>query len=129
MIRQHAEFALHSGRSNLVYLLIQKESAGGHHFKSNFVCHDLVENSVKGQINSNEQSSRASTLVAGRLLRCQFLRFFHRFFYGTHHIERLLRDIIVFAVDDFLKPPNGVFQLDVLTGRPRKCFSDVKGLG
>jgi hypothetical protein len=39
MIRQYAEFALHSGRSNLVYLLIQKESTGGHHFKSNFVCH------------------------------------------------------------------------------------------
>jgi hypothetical protein len=128
MIRQHAEFALHSGRSNLVYLLIQKESAGGHHFKSNFVCHDPWRIESKDNY-SNEQSSRASTLVTGQLLRCQFLRLFHCFFYGTDHVERLFRDIIVFAVDDFLKPANGVFQLDVLTGRTCKCFSDVEGLG
>jgi hypothetical protein len=109
MIRQHAEFAFHSGRSNLVHLLIQKEPAGGHHFKSNFVCHDPWENPVKTQLTATSGSRRSSALITGPLLRCQFLRFFHCFFYGTDHVERLLGDIIVFAVNNFLKPANGIF--------------------
>ena len=128
MIRQHAEFALQSGRGNLVHLLIQKEPAGRHHFKSNFVRHDSVENPVKEQliVTINDPVFQ---MIWEPSLRCHFLRFFHCFFDGTNHIERLLWNIIVFAVNNFLKSTNGIFQLDVFTGRTRKCFSDVEGLG
>ena len=87
-----------------------------------------MENPVKGQL-TVAINDPVFQMIWETSLRCHFFRFSHCFFDGANHIGRLLWNIIVFAVNNFLKSANGIFLLDVSTGRTRKCFSDVERLG
>ena len=57
------------------------------------------------------------------------LSFFNRFFDGANHVERLLGQVIVLAVQNLGKSTHGVAQRDVLPGLVRKGFGNEEGLG
>src|SRR5215470_4941687 len=46
--------------------------------------------------------------------RLHLLRLFEHFFNRAHHVERLLRDVVVLAFHDFLEAAHGVFDLHIL---------------
>ena len=52
----------------------------------------------------------------------------HGFFNTADHIERLLGQVIVLAVNNTLEGADSVFQGDVLTSRTGKRFSNEKWL-
>src|SRR6266568_1400214 len=58
----------------------------------------------------------------------QRLRLLDSLFDRTDHVERLLGQVIVLAVDDCLEAADRVLECHVLAGRPRKCFRDVERL-
>src|SRR5579859_2602353 len=51
-----------------------------------------------------------------------FLRFGSCFFDGTDHVERLLGQVVVLAVEDFLEAADGVRDADVFAGDARELF-------
>ncbi len=69
-------------------------------------------------------ASRLMPYLTGR----HFLGFLHGLLDGADHIECLLRDLVVFAVNDFFEAANGVFQFYIVAGRSGKGFGDVKRL-
>jgi len=66
----------------------------------------------------NEFSSSLSTHHS--LLLFQFLTRGSYFFNGADHVERLLGDIVVLAVDDLSEAFDSVFELDVLAFAARE---------
>src|SRR5690349_11048000 len=52
-------------------------------------------------VRGSPASSRGSLEL--RRVGCHFLRLGHHLFDGTHHVEGLLRQVIIFAVDDRLE--------------------------
>src|SRR5690606_7225053 len=58
----------------------------------------------------------------------QRLRLFHRLFDRADHVERLLRQVVVLAVDDRLEALDGVLQRHVLAGRAGEHFRDAERL-
>src|SRR5215472_9238576 len=68
-----------------------------------------------------------SKSVSG-ILTLQRLRFFLSFFDGTHHVEGLLRHVVVLAVDDFLESSDRIGQFHVFTGESRELLGNVEGL-
>jgi hypothetical protein len=59
---------------------------------------------------------------------CHRLRFLNCFFDGADHPKGLLREIVVFAIDDFAEAPNGIFQLYILPFQTRELSRDEEGL-
>src|SRR5258707_8344456 len=71
------------------------------------------------------------SLFAIRLLRCfsrQLLALLDGFFDGSHHVEGLLRQLIVLAVADGAEALDGVGKVDELARRAGEDFGDVERL-
>src|SRR5580704_4377591 len=75
-------------------------------------------------INSMESGS-IFLLGRARLHRFSLLE---NFVDGAHHVERLLRNFIVLAFDDFLEAAHGVFDLDVFAFEAGELRGDEHGL-
>src|SRR5260370_11435413 len=57
----------------------------------------------------------------------QLLRFFQRFLDCAHHVERLLRNVVVLAFDDLLEAANAIFDFYVFASRPVNCAATNMG--
>jgi hypothetical protein len=64
----------------------------------------------------------------GRSALLQRLRFFGRLFYRADHVERLLRQVIVLAVDNRFEAMNRLLERDVLAWRAGECFRHMEWL-
>ncbi len=56
------------------------------------------------------------------------LRFLHRFVNVADHVERLLRQVVVLAVNEFLEAADGIFDRHVLAGLARELLGHAEGL-
>ncbi len=63
----------------------------------------------------------------GRLRR-EFFTLLNRLFDGSYHVERGLRQVIIFAFAESLEAFDGVLQIDQLAGGTREHFRDVERL-
>ena len=110
MARQHPKVAFRSGRGDLVHVFTHQELIRCHHFQQEFF--------PKERFYLNRPLSFVS----------QFLRLLDRFFYRPDHVKRLLRQIVMLAVDDFLEAPDGVLEFHVFPRRAREGFGHVERL-
>src|SRR4051812_39266745 len=75
-----------------------------------------------GVTTETEKLLRSATLLrgcAGHLLRA-----LDRAFDRADHVERLLRELVVLAVEDLLEAADRVLELHVLARRPRELLGD-----
>src|SRR5690242_16041478 len=80
------------------------------------------------QLHRGGCASTEDILLAPLNFHSHLFRLRHRFFDRADHIERLLRQVIVLAVEDLFEAADRIFEFDVLAGGAGKCFGDVKGL-
>src|SRR5574344_2286859 len=59
----------------------------------------------------------------------QLAGFFDGFVNGTNHVEGLLGQVVIVAIEDALEATDGFFQGNILAGRTRKHFSNEEWLG
>src|SRR5437867_9479313 len=62
------------------------------------------------------------------LLRRHFFRLLHRLLNSTDHIESLLRDFVMFTVDDFFESSDRVLQFDIGAWRAGKGLGHMEWL-
>src|ERR1700733_3699490 len=83
-------------------------------------CNSIFSGSVAIYIVSLFACQRELRRCACRHLFCLLAHFFDR----ADHVERLLRQIVVLAFDNFLEATHGVFDLHVLARQPSELFGD-----
>ena len=112
---------------------------------NNLPCHVsyfLTLHSESGRIDASStarvqrgssETARCASKEDARFARFLYLdshlfRFRNHFFDRADHVERLFREMVVFAIENFLEASHRVFELHVLTGRAGKGFGDVERL-
>ena len=115
MARQHAKVAFRSGRGDLVHVFTHQELIRCHHFQQEF-------SKVTWALSDGCYLYPPLSFVS------QFLRLLDRFFNRPDHVKRLLRQIVMLAVDDFFEAPDGVLEFHVFPRRAREGFGHVERL-
>src|ERR1017187_1243791 len=80
--------------------------------------------------NSRSGVATSSSRVSAMALRfLQFRRFLERFLDGSLHVERLLRQVVMLAFDNFAEALDGIGQRDVLALVAGELLGHVERLG
>src|ERR1017187_7957819 len=89
-------------------------------------CRSLTRSRTKARSGVATSSSRVSAMG---LLLLQLFRALQHFLDGALHVERLLRQVVVLAFDNFAEPLDGIGQLDVLALVTGELLGHVERLG
>src|SRR6218665_2231682 len=71
---------------------------------------------------------RDGRVAGGAMTSGHLLGLLEGFVDGAHHVERLFRQVVGFAVDDHLEAPDGFPQRHVLAGRAGEHFGHMERL-
>src|SRR5262245_33101091 len=74
-------------------------------------------------------SSRSRSAIAAGPLLAQPLRLFHGLVDPADHVEGLLRQVVVLALDDLAESADAIGKRNVLSGRPGERLCHEEGLG
>ena len=74
------------------------------------------------------RAQRAPAWLACLYLNPHLFGFRNHFLDRADHVERLFREMVIFAIKNFLEASHRVFELHVLTGRAGKGFGNVERL-